>query len=150
MLPIVVVTVGEAALLIWSAFGGVSLEQALTFIPLSVAILLPWTVGMFLRGRGFARMTSEGLRIEAMTGVTVFKWDHIADVTIVSASSGEAVSPTNEPSTQTIILRLSRAWRVGLRSGTDVVGIPTHIKTVRFRVHDSDTFLRAAHSFMRR
>ena len=51
-------------LLVWSAFGGPSLEDAFLMGLVGLAILSGWAGAMLLAGRGSVKMSADGLRIE--------------------------------------------------------------------------------------
>ncbi len=150
-MPILFILLVESILLAWWKVGDLQLEQAIYWIPASVAVLLPWAIAMHVAGRGSVVMSAEDLRIKSLTGTKVFNWDHIADAGQEPIARWLVVARFENPECTVVALRLSRPWRIGFhpwQSGTGVVGMPTGVKTFRLKVEDIEGFLSAARSFM--
>ncbi len=150
--PIIFLFAVEAVLLALSSIDGLSLKSALLWLPVGLALLVTWAVGMLMGGWGSVKMSADGLRIEALTGTLKFKWEDIAAVETEPEPPLWLWAQSREGQPQVIALKLSRSVRIGFhpwRSGTDVIGIPTYVKVTRLKVENTERFLFTARSFMR-
>src|SRR5438876_10359932 len=138
LFPIAFLIVIQGLLLVW-AVAGRMLEEALVWGLIGLAILVPWTLGILLGGRGSVILSRDEMRVNSLAGTKIFKWEHVADVRLERPHLSWFGSSSHEKKSRTVAVRLSRRWRIALhpwQTGTGVFGIPTYLKTIRFDVDD--------------